>query len=41
MVKTLPEHVSREPGEHLATFDQTDMDPVAGLILAVEHLDLK
>lgn len=41
MVKNLPEHVSQKPGEHLATFDQTDMDQVAGLILAVEHLDLK
>jgi hypothetical protein len=40
MLKKLPEHVYLEPREGLATFDQTGMDQVANLILAVEHLDI-
>ena len=41
MVKNLPESVPQGSSEGLATFDQTDMDQVAGLILAVENLDLE
>ncbi|KAJ6015723.1 hypothetical protein N7540_010314 [Penicillium herquei] len=40
LVKNLSEEVSEESGEFLATFDQTDMDHVAGLMLAIENLDL-
>jgi uncharacterized FAD-dependent dehydrogenase len=40
LVKNLPEEVSEESGEFLATFDQTGMDHVASLMLAIENLDL-
>lgn len=40
LVKTIPGHAHLEFREGLATFDQTSMDQVAGLIEAVEVLNL-
>ncbi|KAL4878789.1 hypothetical protein BJY04DRAFT_229656 [Aspergillus karnatakaensis] len=41
MLNKLPEHLSVQRREGLATFDQTEMHQVADLIRAVEHLDIK
>lgn len=40
LIKNLPEEPLKNSGEYLATFDQTGMDHVAELMLALEHLDL-
>jgi hypothetical protein len=41
LVKSIPGHTHQEFREGLATFDQTSMDQVAGLIRAVEVLNLE
>ncbi|KAL4952491.1 hypothetical protein BDW69DRAFT_200695 [Aspergillus filifer] len=41
MLQQLPANVAVESRDNLATFDQTGMDQVANLILAVEHLGLQ
>ncbi|KAL4963141.1 Zn(II)2Cys6 transcription factor [Aspergillus stella-maris] len=41
MLQQLPGNVAVESRDNLATFDQTGMDQVANLILAVEHLGLQ